>query len=110
MDWVSSIPDLRLFRQQLRPLDLSPIPSRSLGHDNGIWSRGAATSPPRQHDDFKARQDERDGAPKMSVTSGREAAIPQPGKLIPLPEKLPSSIEARVGKVEFEKGMPTRKG
>ena len=34
----------------------------------------------------------------------------EPGKLPPLPEKLPPGVEARVGKVEFERGLPTRKG
>jgi hypothetical protein len=32
------------------------------------------------------------------------------GKLTPLPDKLPSSVEARVGKVDFTKGLPTQKG
>lgn len=32
------------------------------------------------------------------------------GKLTPLPDKLTSSVESRVGKVDFSKGLPTRKG
>ena len=32
------------------------------------------------------------------------------GKLIRLPEKLPPSVEARVGKIAFEKGLPTKAG
>ena len=34
----------------------------------------------------------------------------EPGKLPPLPEKLPPSVEARVGKVDFKRGLPTQKG
>jgi hypothetical protein len=34
----------------------------------------------------------------------------EPGKLAPLPDKLPPSVEARVGAVEFDRGMPTQKG
>src|SRR5215510_2515131 len=32
------------------------------------------------------------------------------GKLTTLPDKLPPSVEARVGKVEFNRGLPTQKG
>ena len=32
------------------------------------------------------------------------------GKLPPLPEKLPPSVEARVGKVDFRRGLPTQEG
>jgi hypothetical protein len=32
------------------------------------------------------------------------------GKLPPLPEKLPPSVEARVGTVDFERGLPTQRG
>jgi len=41
---------------------------------------------------------------------GGNAIAQEPGKLTPLPDKLPSSVEARVGKVEFNKGLPTQKG
>ena len=34
----------------------------------------------------------------------------QSGKLTPLPARLPPSLEARVGKVEFNHGLPTQKG
>jgi hypothetical protein len=34
----------------------------------------------------------------------------EPGKLAPLPDTLPPSVEARVGQVEFKKGLPTQKG
>ena len=34
----------------------------------------------------------------------------EPGKLQPLPDKLPPSVEARVGKVDFGRGLPTQKG
>jgi len=34
----------------------------------------------------------------------------EPGKVIRLPEKLPASVEARVGKIAFEKGLPTKTG
>jgi hypothetical protein len=33
---------------------------------------------------------------------------PEPGKLMPLPEKLPPSIKARVGAVDFNRGLPTQ--
>src|SRR5262245_59052773 len=39
-----------------------------------------------------------------------KAAVQEPGKLAPLPDKLPPSVEARVGKVDFAKGLPTQKG
>ena len=41
---------------------------------------------------------------------GGNAIAQEPGKLTPLPDKLPPSVEARVGKVEFNKGLPTQKG
>jgi hypothetical protein len=41
---------------------------------------------------------------------GGNAIAQEPGKLPPLPDKLPPSVEARVGKVEFNKGLPTQKG
>src|SRR5215475_11067018 len=34
----------------------------------------------------------------------------EPGKLAPLPDKLPPSVEARVGKIDVRKGLPTQKG
>lgn len=34
---------------------------------------------------------------------------PKLGKLLPLPDKLPPSLEARIGKVEFKRGLPTKK-
>jgi hypothetical protein len=41
---------------------------------------------------------------------GGHALAQKPGKLAPLPDKLPPSVEARVGQVEFRKGLPTQKG
>jgi hypothetical protein len=38
------------------------------------------------------------------------AVSQEPGKLAPLPDELPPSVEARVGKVDFSKGLPTQKG
>ena len=38
------------------------------------------------------------------------ALAQEPGKLAPLPDKLPPSVEARVGAVDFNKGLPTQKG
>src|SRR5215468_12335605 len=40
----------------------------------------------------------------------QNVAAPEPGKLAPLPDKLTPSVEARVGKVEFTRGLPTQKG
>ena len=41
----------------------------------------------------------------------RTASIAQEsGKLASLPDKLPLSVEARVGKIDFRKGLPTQKG
>ena len=34
----------------------------------------------------------------------------EPGKLAPLPDRLPASVEARVGKVELDRGLPTKMG
>jgi hypothetical protein len=34
----------------------------------------------------------------------------EPGKLAPLPDRLPPSVEARVGKIDFRNGLPTQKG
>ena len=34
----------------------------------------------------------------------------EPGKLPPLPDRFPPSVEARVGSVELRRGMPTQKG
>jgi hypothetical protein len=44
------------------------------------------------------------------VHAQQKGNAPEPGKLTPLPDKLPPSVEARVGKVEFTKGLPTQKG
>jgi hypothetical protein len=41
---------------------------------------------------------------------GGNALAQEPGKLVPLPDRLPPSVEARVGSVEFSKGLPTPKG
>ena len=38
------------------------------------------------------------------------AIAQEPGKLAPLPGTLPPSVEARVGKVDFNRGLPTQKG
>jgi hypothetical protein len=38
------------------------------------------------------------------------ASAQEPGKLAPLPDTLPPSVEARVGKIDFNKGLPTQKG
>jgi hypothetical protein len=35
---------------------------------------------------------------------------PEPGKLLPLPDKLPASVEERVGAVDINRGLPTQKG
>ena len=39
-----------------------------------------------------------------------KAIATEPGKLAPLPDKLPPSVEARVGKIDFRNGLPTQKG
>jgi hypothetical protein len=44
------------------------------------------------------------------ATPTLEAPTTAPGKLAPLPDTLPPRVEARVGKVEFRKGLPTKKG
>jgi hypothetical protein len=41
---------------------------------------------------------------------GGNALAQEPGKLVPLPDRLPPSVEARVGSVEYSKGLPTPKG
>src|SRR5215831_15739043 len=46
----------------------------------------------------------------LSLFVGAEAAAQEPGKLAPLPDRLPPNVEARVGKVELNKGLPTQKG
>ena len=33
-----------------------------------------------------------------------------PGRLAPLPEALPPSVDARVGKIDLSRGQPTQKG
>ena len=54
-------------------------------------------------------------APVNAQPVGTPGAAPgtaanEPGKLAPLPDRLPSSVEARVGPVELQRGMPTQKG
>src|SRR5262245_65900204 len=44
------------------------------------------------------------------VHAREKATAPEPGKLTPLPDKLPPSVEARVGNIEFSRGLPTQKG
>jgi hypothetical protein len=46
----------------------------------------------------------------LSLTVCVQAAAQEPGKLTPLPDKLPPSVETRVGSVEFKSGLPTQKG
>jgi len=46
----------------------------------------------------------------LSLTVCVEAAAQEPGTLAPLPGALPPSVEARVGKVDFNRGLPTQKG
>jgi hypothetical protein len=46
----------------------------------------------------------------LSLTVCAKAMAQEPGKLAPLPDKLPPSVEERVGKIEFNKGLPTQKG
>jgi len=41
---------------------------------------------------------------------GGNGLAQEPGKLAPLPNTLPPGVEARVGKVEFSRGLPTQKG
>jgi hypothetical protein len=41
---------------------------------------------------------------------GGHALAQEPGKLAPLPNTLPPSVEARVGQVELKEGLPTQKG
>jgi hypothetical protein len=41
---------------------------------------------------------------------GGSALAEEPGRLAPLPDQLPPSVEARLGKVEFSRGLPTQKG
>jgi hypothetical protein len=41
---------------------------------------------------------------------GGTAHAQHPGTLAPLPDTLPPSVEARVGKVDFSRGLPTQKG
>ena len=51
---------------------------------------------------------EMDFAPSRAFAQTTIAS--EPGKLAPLPDKLPPSVEARVGKVDFNRGFPTPKG
>jgi hypothetical protein len=54
---------------------------------------------------------ERSGQTIISASLVPTTPSPQePGKLTPLPDKLSASVEARVGKVEFNRGLPTQKG
>jgi hypothetical protein len=46
----------------------------------------------------------------LSLTVCAKAMAQEPGKLAPLPDKLSPSVEERVGKIEFNKGLPTQKG
>ena len=46
----------------------------------------------------------------VTFTTAQALFGQEPGKLAPLPEKLPASVEARVGKIEFAKGLPTKTG
>src|SRR5215475_6489721 len=46
----------------------------------------------------------------LTCMLGGRAMGQEPGKLAPLPDTLPPSVEARVGKVEFSRGLPTQKG
>ncbi len=46
----------------------------------------------------------------LTCTLGGSAMAQEPGKLAPLPHTLPPSVEARVGKVDFSRGLPTQKG
>jgi len=54
-------------------------------------------------------------APVNAQPPGTPGAAPgtaanAPGKLAQLPDRLPSGVEARVGPVELQRGMPTQKG
>src|SRR5215470_16753884 len=49
-------------------------------------------------------------AAALSLAVCVHAVAQEPGKLAPLPDKLPPSVEARVGKVDFNKGLPTQPG
>jgi hypothetical protein len=46
----------------------------------------------------------------LACALGGHALAQEPGKLAPLPDTLPPSVEARVGHVDFSKGLPTQKG
>jgi hypothetical protein len=39
-----------------------------------------------------------------------ETTVAEPGKLTPLPDRLAPSVEARVGTVDFNRGLPTQTG
>ena len=45
-----------------------------------------------------------------SSATAQTAPSAAPGKLPPLPEKLSPGVEARVGKIEFDRGFPTQRG
>ena len=46
----------------------------------------------------------------LATLLGGSALAEELGKLAPLPDQLPPSVEARVGGVEFSRGLPTQKG
>src|SRR5262245_17403875 len=46
----------------------------------------------------------------LALISCSDVVAQESGKLAPLPDKLPPSVEARVGNVEFNRGLPTQKG
>jgi hypothetical protein len=50
------------------------------------------------------------GTKRGKIMATKPMPTQHPGKLAPLPDKLPPSVEARVGKVEFIGGLPTQKG
>src|SRR5262245_9877059 len=44
------------------------------------------------------------------MTAASTKTAQEPGKLARLPDTLPSGVEARVGKIDFSRGLPTQKG
>jgi hypothetical protein len=46
----------------------------------------------------------------MSTPDTTAQAQQEPGRLTRLPDKLTPSVEARAGKVDIERGLPTQKG
>ena len=59
---------------------------------------------------MKAQKKTKTPRRKRKITTNILAFAQEPGKLAPLPDKLRPSVEARVGKVDFRKGLPTQKG